>query len=61
MKFNNKQKRFLFSFVGFILGAIIYEAGYYIINGQSSFKSTPFIIGGALTGSIIGIIATRNK
>jgi hypothetical protein len=61
MRLNKKQKSFLFSSVGFILGAIIYETGYYIINGQPSFKSTPFIIGGALTVNIIGIIAARNK
>lgn len=61
MKINKKQQSFLSTLAGFILGCIIYETGYYFIKGQTSFKSTPFVITGALVVTIIGIIAFRNK
>lgn len=61
MRFNKKQKNFLYVSLGFLLGCIFYETGYYIIKGHPSFQSTPFVMGGAIIGTIIGILATKDK
>lgn len=61
MRFNRQQRVFLFTFAGFLLVCIIYEAGFYIIKGHTNFNTTPFIMTGALLATYIGIRLNRGR
>ncbi|HBQ24903.1 MAG TPA: hypothetical protein DD791_00785 [Syntrophomonas sp.] len=61
MKFNQKQRQYIFIFIGFALGGICFEIGYYFIKGHISLQQTPFILVGVFLGSVIGIIINKNK
>jgi hypothetical protein len=60
MQLNNKQKSYIAIIIGFVLGSLFYEIAYYLIKGAVHLKHTPFIVAGALIGSLIGIIYNRN-
>ncbi|MFZ2538955.1 MAG: hypothetical protein WAX04_08640 [Oscillospiraceae bacterium] len=61
MQFNDQQKSLLIIATAMILMSVFYEIGFYLINGQTDFKITPFNVAGVLIAAFIGIIATRNK
>jgi len=62
MKFNDKQKGFLFIFLGFVFGIICKELGELIIKSDTIIEtSSYFILIGAGIASIIGMIFNKNR